>query len=201
LQTLIPNDAIKYLQSKAGKHGVYIMAGKPKGEETTSLLSFAIGNVQLITKKLTGQFPNYQAVMPAKFRLMMPIDSPSEIAKTLGRVAKCADERGGAVRWTLDPAAGAVISAESTGMGWAKAKLAASVIPIVTETAGDNESGDVESVLTIGLQSEYISQFLKIAGDEPVTMNLRDGQSAAMFSAFNENKGYDWKYVVMPMRI
>lgn len=193
LQTLIPQAVINYLEPKAGADGVCITVGEDS-------ISFSMGNRQFISRKLTGQFPNYEAVMPRTFSVAYPIDTPATIAKTLARVAKCADERSGAVRWTLDPS-GPQLHAESTERGKAKAQLPGIVIPVATETAGDSEPSDPQTVLSIGLNSAYIAEFLKIAGDEPVTMRLKDSQSAALFSSHNENNGHKWDYVVMPMRM
>lgn len=52
-----------------------------------------------------------------------------------------------------------------------------------------------QHALEIGLNSGFVLDFLKQAGDVPSTASFRDGQSAALFAIDG------WQYVVMPVRI
>jgi DNA polymerase-3 subunit beta len=64
-------------------------------------LFFRIGHRTLSSRKLTGQFPNYEAVMPRDNTKFVVLRS-SELASAIGRVAQFADERSHAVRLKME---------------------------------------------------------------------------------------------------
>jgi len=195
VKALFPSSAIAWLDARAGKSDAIITIGTGDSE---SYITVTLGDRQLTARKLSGQFPNWEAIMPTKFQTFVNIPSPDKTAKTLARVAKCSDERSNAVRWAFDPVGG-MIHAKSTERGEASAKLDCSVTFAPEEPKTNEETGETEEPvkeLCIGLNANYIQEFLKLAKDTPAIMSLRDGNSFAMFSA-----GDNWKYVVMPMRM
>ena len=144
---------------------------------------FRTAGAKFFSRKLSGQFPNYEAVMPRNYKIKGVIDSAAKLHPILARVAKCADERSGAVTFKFGPEL--VMTASSSERGEAKATF-----PCVTN-----------DVLTIGMNSEYLLEFLKKVGDRPVAVELKAPESSILFRADDEAKGETFSYVVMPMRL
>jgi DNA polymerase-3 subunit beta len=168
-KALIPNCGLDYLKARSN--------GKVEIGTDQENATFYTGNVTMIVRLLKGQFPNYEAVMPTELPITAKVDG--NITKNLAKVAKCADERSGAVKFSFLVGEQSFISAESTERGKAKAPLM-----VISDGA-----------VVIGLNANYILEFLKVAGDAQVEIGLRDPESAVMFSTENR------KYVVMPMRM
>jgi DNA polymerase-3 subunit beta len=168
-KALIPTCALDYLKSRSnGK----VEIGRNEHEAT-----FRTGNVTMIVKLLNGQFPNWEAVLPRESPIKAKVTG--NILANLTKVSKCADERSGAVKFEFRTGEESFMSAESIDSGSAKAPLA-----VVSD-----------GNLTIGLNSGYMMEFLKIAGDAEIEIGLRDSQSAVLFQTDG------WKYVAMPMRM
>lgn len=138
--------------------------------------TFITGNKTMITRKLSGQFPNYEAVIPRDPKVTVKFESATALLKTLNRVAKCADAQ--AVIWEFGEKT--TISAKSIDRGSASAKLECVV-------NGTN--------VKIGWNSDFIADYLKVVGDGPFSIAIRDNQSAAMFSHASN------QMIVMPMRM
>jgi DNA polymerase-3 subunit beta len=148
-------------------------------------LFFRVGHRTLSSRKLTGQFPNYEAVMPRDNTKFAVIRS-SELSHAIQRVAQFADERSRAVRLRLEGNE-LKISANSTESG-------ESEDTIDTPYAGDP--------IVVGFNSEYILDFLKAVGsDGEVRLEFKDSQSAGQMRPENPDAEYRSRYVLMPMRI
>ena len=78
-------------------------------------LFFRVGHRTLSSRKLTGQFPNFEAVMPRDNTKFAVVRS-SELSAAIQRVAQFADERSGAIRMRLEDNE-LKISANSTESG------------------------------------------------------------------------------------
>ena len=111
--------------------------------------------------------------------------SGDELAKTLVKIARMADERSGAVKFAVNGAC--VLSASSTDVGKASATVKASI----------NHSGDVSEIVT-GFNSAYVLDALKVAGKNPVVLSLIDAQSAGVFTVPSLP---EYSYMIMPMRL
>ena len=148
-------------------------------------LFFRVGHRTLSSRKLTGQFPNFEAVMPRDNTKFAVVKS-SELASAIQRVAQFADERSGAIRLKLE-ANELRITANSTESG-------ESEDTIDTPYAGD--------VITVGFNSVYILDFLKALGNEgEVRLEFKDSQSAGQMRPEDPETEYKYRYVLMPMRI
>lgn len=66
-----------------------------------STLYFRIGARLLTSRQLTGQFPNFEAVLPKDNSKIVPLNS-DELNSAILRVAQFADERSRAVRLRLE---------------------------------------------------------------------------------------------------
>src|SRR5215469_2872310 len=111
MKTLIPKKAMDELRSLVDSTEVEtIEFGKDE-----STLFFRIGPRLLTSRQLTGQFPNYEAVLPKDNTKTVSIHG-EELAGAISRVAQFADERSRAVRLKLEKGE-LKLSASSTETG------------------------------------------------------------------------------------
>jgi DNA polymerase-3 subunit beta len=151
-------------------------------------LFFRIGARTLSTRKLSGQFPNFEAVMP-RDNTRFAIVRSSELGAAIQRVAQFADERSGAIRLKLE-ANELKISANSTDSGESE------------DTIDTPYTGEA---IVVGFNSTYVLDFLKALGNEgEVRLEFKDAQSAGQLrpeSSTGPEADYKYRYVLMPMRI
>ena len=163
-----------------------------EGEETTpvelskdeSHLFFSLGSRVLISRMLTGQFPNYEAVLPKENNRIIELDKDLATL-AIRRVALLADERSRAIRIQLDKDRLEIFSS-SGEYGEANEVL---------DAAYQGEG------LQIGFNYQYLLDFLSVVGDgAKIRLELKDEQSAGQLRPSDEGV-YRYRYVVMPMRI
>jgi len=148
-----------------------------------STLFFRIGQRLLTSRQLTGQFPNYEAVLPKDNNKSITVKA-ADFSSAIQRVAQFADERSGAIRMKLEKNE-LKISSSSTETGESEDSL---------ETAYDGD------LVTMGFNSAYLLDFLKAAGADQVRLEFKDSQSAGQLRP-EEGEDYKYRYIVMPMRI
>lgn len=146
-------------------------------------LFFRIRDRLLIAHELTGNFPDYNRVLPKDAPHLAVIDRET-LAAAINRVAQFSDERSHAIRLSF---------------GKDELKLDSSSIEI-----GESEDGipvDYQGPpLTIGFSSVYLLDFLKsISSEKQVTLHFTDSKSALEMRPVSEKQEY--RYVVMPMRV
>jgi DNA polymerase-3 subunit beta len=144
---------------------------------------FEVGPRLLISRTLTGQFPNYEMVMPKSNDKKAEFDSAS-LGQAIRRVALMADDRSHAIRFHLTPGS-LQISSQTAEEGEAREV-------VTTEYAGAETE--------IGFNASYLQDFLNAMSDGTVSFEFKDGNSQAQLRPA-EGDGYDYKYVVMPMRL
>jgi len=137
----------------------------------------------LVSRMLTGQFPNYEAVLPRENNKVVKLDR-GELHDALRRVSQLADQRSRAVKIALSTE-GIEFSASSPEYGEAKES-------IEKEYKGE--------AMTIGFNAQYMLDFLSAAADGPISLELKDEQSAGQMRPLADEK-YRYRYVIMPMRI
>jgi DNA polymerase III subunit beta len=180
VRVLVPKKAMTEVQRLASDAGDDAMIDFAQDD---SHLFFQLGRRLLTSRKLTGQFPNYEAVLPREANKTVVLER-KELEDALRRVSQLADQRSHAVKFTLAKEA-VEISASSPEYGEAK------------EAIEKDYKGDP---LSIGFNAQYLLDFLAAAADGPINFELRDEQSAGQLRpAANESSRY--RYVVMPMRI
>jgi DNA polymerase-3 subunit beta len=179
LKTLVPKKAMDELKSLLDSTD----AEEIEFAKDESTLFFRIGPRLLTSRQLTGQFPNYEAVLPKDNSKSINLHG-GELSAAISRVAQFADERSRAVRIKLEKGE-LKLSASSTETGESE------------DTIEADYDGDV---LTIGFNAQYILDFLKAVGSGDVKLELKDAQSAGQLRPA-ENEDYKYRYIVMPMRI
>jgi len=180
-RALIPKKAmgeIVKLAEESGPDSKVVFAGDDNH------LFFRFGERLLITRKLTGNFPDYERVLPkdnnniAKFR-------KEEIRSAIERVAQFADERSRAIR---------------VQFGQGEVKFFSSSV----ETGESEESVPGEYAgpeIEIGFNAQYLLDFLRAIQQEEVSFALKDQKSAGELRPAGEEGKHHYRYIVMPMRI
>lgn len=179
LKTLVPKKAMDELKSLLDSSDVEAI----EFAKDESTLYFRIGPRLLTSRQLTGQFPNYEAVLPKDNNKSINLHG-EELSAAIARVAQFADERSRAVRLKLEKGE-LKLSASSTETGESEDSLE-------TDYNGD--------ALTIGFNAQYILDFLKAVGAGEVKLELKDAQSAGQLRPA-DSEDYKYRYIVMPMRI
>jgi DNA polymerase-3 subunit beta len=148
-------------------------------------LFFRVGHRTLSTRRLTGQFPNFEAVMPRDNTKFAVVRS-SELSAAIQRVAQFADERSGAIRMRLEGNE-LKISSSSTESG---------------ESEDTIDTPYASDPIVVGFNSSYILDFLKALSNEgEVRLEFKDSQSAGQMRPEDPDAEYKYRYVLMPMRI
>jgi DNA polymerase-3 subunit beta len=151
--------------------------------EDDNHLFFKLGYRQLTSRMLSGQFPNYELVLPKNNDKTVPINA-EKITQAIRRAALMADERSHAVKFELS--SGRLnITSQSADVGEAK-----EVIPI--DYSGED--------MSIGFNAQYLLDFLGVVGTDEVAFDFKDEQSPALLKPRGDEQ-YDYRYVVMPMRL
>jgi DNA polymerase-3 subunit beta len=183
-KTLIPRKALGELQSLlssgSGDDDDFVEFAD---DETT--LFFRMGGRVLTSRKLTGQFPNYEAVLPRDNNKFVIVRS-EDLMGALQRVAQFADERSGAIKIRLEQNE-LRISSSSTDAGESED---------IIETPYNYDP------LVVGFNSQYLIDFLKAIGNTgEVRLEFKDAQSAGQMRPEDSNEDQKYRYILMPMRI
>ena len=179
MKTLVPKKAMDELKSLLDSTDAETI-DFAKDEST---LFFRIGQRLLTSRQLTGQFPNFEAVLPKEITKSVSVQG-DELGAAIARVAQFADERSRAVRLKLEKG---------------ELKLSASS----TETGESEDSIEIAyngDPLTIGFNAQYLVDFIKASGAGEVKLEFKDPQSAGQMRPA-ESEDYKYRYIVMPMRI
>ena len=181
LRALIPKKAMGELLKLVGEieEGTQVQFTKDE-----SHLFFSVGDRVLICRMLTGQFPNYEAVLPRENNRVVELDRDL-VTAAVRRVALLADERSRAIRIHVEKDRVEIFSS-SGEYGEAH------------ETLDASYPGEP---LQIGFNYQYILDFLDVVGDGgKVRFELKDEQSAGQLRPGAE-EALRYRYVIMPMRI
>ena len=179
-RVLVPKKAMSEVQRLAAQSGDETAVEFAQDE---SHLFFQFDGRLLTCRKLTGQFPNYEAVLPRDLNKTVVIDR-NELQEALRRVSQLADQRSRAVKFMLAKE-GLEISASSPEYGEAK------------EAIEKEFNGEP---IAIGFNAQYLLDFLGAAADGPISFELKDEQSAGQLRPLGDESSR-YRYVVMPMRI
>lgn len=182
MKTLVPKKAMDELKSLLDSHSESEVETIDFAKDESTLF-FRVGPRLLTSRQLTGQFPNYEAVLPKDISKSIALHG-EELGAAIARVAQFADERSRAVRLRLEKSE-LKISASSTETGESEDSI---------EIAYDGEP------MAIGFNAQYLMDFIKATGSCDVKLELKDAQSAGQLRPA-EAEDYKYRYIVMPMRI
>ena len=146
-------------------------------------LFFELGERLLLSRKLTGNFPDYERVLPKDQPHVVTI-SRDEFRGSIERVAQFSDERSRAIR---------------VHVGGGEMKIHSSV----SDTGDSEESIPLTydgPAVEIGFNAQYLLDFFRAVGTDEVRFLFKDAHSAGELRAGGEGAD-QYRYVIMPMRI
>jgi DNA polymerase-3 subunit beta len=146
-------------------------------------LFFDIGRRRLISRMIDGQFPAYERVIPKGNDKHIEFER-ERLTNAVKRVALLSNERSRAVKFQIDK--GKVdVTSSSPELGEAH------------ETLPVDYNGPA---LQICFNAQYVLDFLAVVSTDVVALELKDEVSQAVMTPVGAD-GYDYTYVIMPMRV
>lgn len=180
-RALLPRKAmgeILKLANDAGEDGRFRFSGDDNH------LFFQLGDRLLLSRKLTGNFPDYERVLPKDHPNSITLQR-DEFRSAIERVAQFSDERSRSIRVQFCPGEVKVHSS-------------------ISETGESEESVPVEydgPSVEIGFNAQYLMDFLRVIAEPQVAFRFKDPNSAGELRPVSEDAAAVYRYVVMPMRI
>jgi DNA polymerase-3 subunit beta len=146
-------------------------------------LFFNVGGRMLISRMIDGQFPAYERVIPKGNDKHIEFER-DRLTNAVKRVALLSNERSRAVKFQIEK--GKVdVTSSSPELGEAHEML-----PV--EYGGD--------AMQICFNAQYVLDFLAAVTTDIVSLGLKDEVSQAVMRPVGAD-GYDYTYVIMPMRV
>ncbi len=146
-------------------------------------LFFDIGGRMLISRMIDGQFPAFERVIPKTNDKRVEFDR-DRLTSAVKRVALLSNERSRAVKFQIDK--GKVeIASSSPEFGEAKEVL-------IVDYAS--------TPVTICFNAQYVLDFLAVVETDSVSLEFKDEMSQAVMKPIGAD-GYEYTYVIMPMRV
>lgn len=146
-------------------------------------LFFEVGRRVLISRVIDGQFPAYERVIPKNNDKRIEFER-DRLTNAVKRVALLSNERSRAVRFQAEKGRVEIVSS-SPEFGEAREEL------IVDYAAAPTQ---------ICFNAQYVLDFLGVVESEGVTLEFKDEMSQAVMKP-TAAEGYEYTYVIMPMRI
>ena len=157
--------------------------GDIRYERGENHLFFQLGDRVLISRMIDGQFPAYERVIPKGNDKDIEFER-ERLTNAVKRVALLSNERSRAVKFEIDKGKVEVTSSSSE-FGEAREQL-------TVDYQG--------TALTISFNAQYVLDFLNVVETDVVSLSLKDEVSQAVMKPVGA-QGYDYTYVIMPMRI
>jgi len=146
-------------------------------------LFFGVGPRLLISRMIDGQFPAYERVIPKGNDKHIEFER-DRLTNAVKRVALLSNERSRAVKFQLEK--GKVdVTSSSPDLGEARETLP------VEYTGG---------AMQICFNAQYVLDFMSAVTTDVVALELKDEVSQAVLKPVGA-EGYDYTYVIMPMRV
>ncbi|MEW5975299.1 MAG: DNA polymerase III subunit beta [Acidobacteriota bacterium] len=180
VRALVPKKALAELQRLFSEARDEEMVSFGKDE---THLFFQMGGRLMFSRMLTGQFPNYEAVLPRERHTSILLDR-EELASAIKRVALMADDKSRAVKLGIEKDR-LEITASNADLGEAREEI---------------ETHYSAGPFQISFNCHYLLDFLSAIADEKISIEFKDEQSAGQMRPAAEEEFY-YRYIVMPMRI
>jgi DNA polymerase-3 subunit beta len=188
-KTLLPKKAMQELlklSAEAESDAAFTFSGDDNH------LFFALGDRLLISRKLTGNFPDFERVLPKTQTHSVQL-SKEETRSTVQRVSQFSEERSRAIR-----------------LQFAEGEM--KVFSSMSDTGESEETIPVSydgPAVDIGFNAQYLLDFLGANSENACLFLFNDAQSAGELRPATTSKkedepsgiNYQYRYVVMPMRI
>jgi len=178
-RVILPRKTLLELGRLLGEGG----EGDIQYERGENHLFFQVGDRLLISRMIDGQFPAYDRVIPKGNDKTIEFDR-ERLTSAVKRVALLSNERSRAVKIEVNK--GKVdVTSSSSEFGEASEQL-------TVDYSGPQ--------LTISFNAQYVLDFLNVVETDVVSLSLKDEVSQAVMKPIGA-EGYDYTYVIMPMRI
>jgi DNA polymerase-3 subunit beta len=152
-------------------------------EKGENHLFFDVGGRVLISRTIDGQFPAYERVIPKSNDKVIEFER-DRLTSAVKRVALLSNERSRAVKFQVEPGQVEVTSS-SPEFGEAK-----ELLPVEYKGAA----------MTICFNAQYVIDFLGAVESDQVSLEFKDEMSQAVMKPLGA-EGYNYTYVIMPMRL
>jgi DNA polymerase III subunit beta len=179
-RALLPRKAMTEILKLSGDAGP---DAKIRFSGNDNHLFFQLGDRLLMSRKLTGNFPDFERVLPKDHPHAVTIQR-DELRAAIERVSQFSDERSRAIRVQVCPGEVKVHSS-------------------ISETGESEESVPTAydgASVEIGFNAQYLIDFLRAASGDEVVFHFKDGDSAGELRPAGDAE-YTYRYVIMPMRI
>ena len=210
MDALIPKKALLELVKISRTESGDIAFGEDQNH-----IYFETGGRLLITRKLTGNFPNYEMVMPKDNDKKVVFDL-ADMRSAVRRIALMADERNRSIRITVkegevevtaqsseEGEGNEVVPADYTGeevvLGFNHQYLQEflSNVGALNSASGEGEATDEAEAAGDGAAAARAKES---KGPVRISFEFKDANAATQIRIDGENS-YDYKYIVMPLRI
>lgn len=179
---IIPNKTLNELSK--------IISENSKGKEeeniveiiaTDNQIKFIVSGVEVISRLIEGQFPNYEQVIPKESdkRAEVPV---ADLAAATRRVSILASEKSYSVRYKLEKN-NMVISTKTPDIGEAKEEISVGY--------------DGAEEITIAYNAKYVLDVLKNVSTDRILIEMTQPLNPGIFRPQNDS---DYLCVIMPMR-
>jgi len=178
LDCLIPQNALAALARLASVHEGAIGISVDENH-----IHFETGARTLVTRKLSGQFPNYELILPKGNDKKIPFEC-GELLAAVRRVSLMADDKSHAVllKFTKDLL---TISAEESEAGAGEETI---------EIAYANPS------VVVGINAQYLMDYLSVIGSGTVNFEFKESKMAVSIRATGE-PGFNSYTIIMPLNL
>jgi DNA polymerase-3 subunit beta len=150
---------------------------------TDSHIFFRIDGRLLVSRVIDAQFPAYERVVPRNNDKRIEFER-DRFQAAIRRVALLSNERSRAIKFAIE--SGRVeITSQTPDVGDAREQIA-------VEYSGP--------AMTISFNAQYVLDFLAVAETDLVAVEFKDDVSQTMMKPVGAD-GYEYIYVVMPMRV
>jgi DNA polymerase III subunit beta len=179
---LVPKKAISELSK---------LAATSMGEDkplalgvTTEHFACQSGERRLVSRLLTGDFPNYEKVIPQDNPRTFTMDR-GLIAAAVRRVGLMADERAHTLKLVIGNGEIQLLAHDLASGGEAE------------ETLFTHDQG---AEFSIGFNAQYLSDFFNAVQEEAVTCAFKDERTQALFTVTLDERT-QWQEIIMPMKL
>jgi len=178
ISAIVPSKTVAILEKVLGDEGEIEISLEPRQA------SFRVDGINILSRLVEGNFPNYEQVIPKSNQRVMRADR-RELAEALARVALMTSDKSAAVRVKLT--AGRLELSAASAEGEAREEL-----PVGYE--GED--------LTVAFNPGFVVEFLRATDAEEIDVKLNDPLSPGLMEPVVEGKAQmEHLYVVMPIKI
>jgi DNA polymerase III subunit beta len=148
---------------------------------TENQVKFVVSGVEIISRLIEGQFPNYEQVIPKETGRKIEI-STGDFAAATRRVSILASEKSNSIKYKFSKGK-TTISANTPDMGEAKEEI---------DLKYDGEE------IAIAFNAKYVLDVLKNSGTAEMVVELTQALNPGLFRPKGDE---DYLCVIMPMRV